>query len=56
MEYITCADDPEIAVSEGVEVTTMPFRYVGGKDGRPVMPRGMVELIKVDADRPLDLE
>jgi ribosome biogenesis SPOUT family RNA methylase Rps3 len=39
IQDIEFVDDPEIAVNEGVEVTTMPFRYVKGSNGRPVMPR-----------------
>lgn len=32
----------------------MPFRYVASKDGRPIMPAGMVDLIKADADKSFD--
>jgi ribosome biogenesis SPOUT family RNA methylase Rps3 len=33
----------------------MPFRYVADeKTGMPVMPEGMLELIKKDADKSLD--
>lgn len=32
----------------------MPFRYVVAKDGQPIMPAGMVELIKADADKAFD--
>jgi ribosome biogenesis SPOUT family RNA methylase Rps3 len=39
IEHIKFIDDPDIAVNEGVEVTTMPFRYIKGDNGQPVMPR-----------------
>lgn len=29
----------------------MPFKYVRGDDGQPVMPAGMRDLIKKDLDR-----
>lgn len=32
----------------------MPFRYVASKDGRPIMPAGMIDLIKADADKSFD--
>lgn len=32
----------------------MPFRYVASKDGNPIMPAGMIELIKADADKGFD--
>ncbi|RBQ65141.1 hypothetical protein FVER14953_21535 [Fusarium verticillioides] len=32
----------------------MPFRYVQGEDGKPIMPKGMVELIQKDADKAVD--
>jgi len=32
----------------------MPFRYVASKDGRPIMPVGMIDLIKADADKSFD--
>jgi len=32
----------------------MPFRYVATKDGQPIMPAGMIELIKADADKGFD--
>ena len=36
------------------ESTEMPFRYVAGQDGHPVMPAGMIDLIKADADKGFD--
>ena len=32
----------------------MPFRYVATKDGKPIMPAGMRDLIKADADKGFD--
>ena len=52
LEAIEWIDHPEIVVSRH-ERTEMPFRYVRGKDGGPVMPLGMVELIKADAEKGL---
>lgn len=42
-------DFPELRLGKH-ETTTMPFRYVK-KDGKIVMPDGMLELIKKDADK-----
>ena len=41
--------DPE-AAGFGEKVK-MPFRYVRGEDGGPVLPEGMVELLRSDADK-----
>lgn len=46
-------DFPELKWNEH-ESTEMPFRYVKGEDGKPIMPAGMVELIKKDADKAID--
>ncbi|KAJ9150046.1 DUF431-domain-containing protein [Coniochaeta hoffmannii] len=46
-------DFPELRFNEH-ESTEMPFRYVKGEDGKPIMPEGMVELIKKDADKAID--
>jgi hypothetical protein len=32
----------------------MPFRYVAANDGGPIMPAGMIDLIKADADKGFD--
>jgi ribosome biogenesis SPOUT family RNA methylase Rps3 len=29
----------------------MPFKYVKGDDGKPIMPKGMFELLASDADK-----
>ncbi|KAL9084211.1 MAG: hypothetical protein Q9159_005334 [Coniocarpon cinnabarinum] len=47
MKYV---DHPEIKLDEH-ESTQMPFRYILGADDRPIMPNGMIELIKKDADK-----
>ncbi|KAK0635868.1 SAM-dependent RNA methyltransferase [Bombardia bombarda] len=46
-------DFPELRFNEH-EATQMPFRYVTDKDGKPIMPQGMVDLIKKDADKAID--
>jgi len=37
--------------SESVE---MPFKYVRGVDGKPVMPEGMISLLREDMDKGLE--
>ncbi|KAI0972322.1 SAM-dependent RNA methyltransferase [Xylaria arbuscula] len=46
-------DHPDLKINEH-ESTEMPFRYVKGDDGEPVMPEGMIDLIKQDADKSID--
>ncbi|KAJ5248688.1 hypothetical protein N7468_000139 [Penicillium chermesinum] len=53
LEDISYVDYPEIHVSEH-ERTEMPFRYVVDAKGQPIMPDGMVDLIKKDADKGVD--
>ncbi|RAH40263.1 SAM-dependent methyltransferase [Aspergillus brunneoviolaceus CBS 621.78] len=53
LEEIKYVDHPEILINEH-ERTEMPFRYVVDKDGQPIMPPGMVDLIKKDADQGID--
>ncbi|KAF2625586.1 DUF431-domain-containing protein [Macroventuria anomochaeta] len=53
VEKIPYVDHPEIRTNAN-ESTEMPFRYVVGKDGEPIMPPGMVELIKKDSEKSLD--
>ncbi|OOO12271.1 SAM-dependent RNA methyltransferase [Aspergillus oryzae] len=50
LEKIQYVDYPEILINEH-ERTEMPFRYVRGDDGQPIMPQGMVDLIKEGADQ-----
>ncbi|OJD20923.1 hypothetical protein ACJ73_07742 [Blastomyces percursus] len=53
LEDIPYVDFPELRLNEH-ESTEMPFRYVKGEDGKPIMPEGMVELIKSDSDKGLE--
>ncbi|KAI9928518.1 hypothetical protein AWENTII_000587 [Aspergillus wentii] len=53
LEQIQYVDYPEILVNKH-ERTEMPFRYVKDKDGQPIMPSGMIDLIKNDADKGVD--
>ncbi|KAK7522259.1 SAM-dependent RNA methyltransferase [Phyllosticta citriasiana] len=50
LDNIPHVDNPEIKVDEH-ESTEMPFRYVLDKEGQPIMPEGMVDLIKKDSER-----
>ncbi|KAJ5369619.1 SAM-dependent RNA methyltransferase predicted [Penicillium cosmopolitanum] len=64
LEQISYVDYPEILINEH-ERTEMPFRYVKDAAGQPIMPpdlgacadtlQGMVDLIKKDADKSIDL-
>ncbi|KAI4789585.1 DUF431-domain-containing protein [Aureobasidium sp. EXF-8845] len=53
LENIRYVDNPEIKVDEH-ESTEMPFRYVLDKNGKPIFPDGMVDLIKKDSERGID--
>lgn len=53
LEEISYVDFPELKLDEH-ESTEMPFRYVADKEGKPIMPEGMIELIKADADKGFD--
>ncbi|KAK6512287.1 hypothetical protein TWF481_001177 [Arthrobotrys musiformis] len=50
LDKVPFVDFPELKVSKN-ETTEMPFRYVKREDGTPVMPEGMVELIKEDSNK-----
>ncbi|RDW61096.1 putative DUF431 protein [Coleophoma cylindrospora] len=50
LDQISYIDNPELVVNKN-ESTEMPFRYVKGEDGQPIMPKGMVELIKRDSEK-----
>lgn len=52
-EEIKFIDYPEIRFSKH-EATEMPFRYVLDATGRPILPQGMLALIKKDTERTLD--
>ncbi|KAL3489750.1 SAM-dependent RNA methyltransferase [Aspergillus germanicus] len=53
LEEIQYVDHPEIVVNEH-ERTEMPFRYVKDSSGKPIMPEGMVDLIKKDTEKGID--
>ncbi|KAL3469978.1 SAM-dependent RNA methyltransferase [Aspergillus californicus] len=53
LEEIQYVDHPEIVINEH-ERTEMPFRYVKDSKGKPIMPEGMVDLIKKDADQGIE--
>ncbi|KAF4439816.1 carboxypeptidase D [Fusarium austroafricanum] len=53
LDQVPYLDFPELKFNEH-ESTEMPFRYVKGDDGKPIMPKGMVELIQKDADKAVD--
>ncbi|KAK2747562.1 hypothetical protein FQN55_004916 [Onygenales sp. PD_40] len=53
LDEISWVDYPELRVNEH-ESTEMPFRYVKGENGEPIMPEGMVDLIKNDSDKGLE--
>ncbi|KAJ6261342.1 hypothetical protein Dda_4012 [Drechslerella dactyloides] len=50
LNEIPFVDFPELKISKN-ETTEMPFRYVKNEDGTPVMPEGMVDLIKEDSNK-----
>ncbi|PVI07999.1 DUF431-domain-containing protein [Periconia macrospinosa] len=53
VDKIPYVDHPELKINKN-ESTEMPFRYVVGEDGAPIMPKGMVELIIKDTEKGLD--
>ncbi|KAI1495050.1 SAM-dependent RNA methyltransferase [Biscogniauxia mediterranea] len=53
LNKIPYLDFPDLKFNEH-ESTQMPFRYVEGPDGKPIMPEGMIDLIKKDADKSID--
>ncbi|KAI8633986.1 SAM-dependent RNA methyltransferase [Xylariaceae sp. FL1651] len=53
LNKIPYLDHPDLKINEH-ESTEMPFRYVKGSNGNPVMPEGMLELIVKDADKSID--
>ncbi|KAF2271325.1 DUF431-domain-containing protein [Westerdykella ornata] len=53
VDQIPYVDHPELKISKH-ESTQMPFRYVKDKTGAPIMPEGMVDLIKRDSEKALD--
>ncbi|KAH6655587.1 SAM-dependent RNA methyltransferase [Truncatella angustata] len=53
LNNIPYTDHPDLKFNEH-ESTQMPFRYVKDKEGNPIMPEGMVELIQKDSDKSID--
>ena len=53
LEKIPYVDHPEIKVDEH-ESMQMPFRYVADAKGLPILPEGMLEVLKKDTDRGID--
>ncbi|KAG9768692.1 hypothetical protein KCU88_g7115, partial [Aureobasidium melanogenum] len=53
LDKIPYVDYPELKLNEH-ETTEMPFRYVADESGNPIMPEGMIDLIKADADKAFD--
>ena len=52
-EDIKFIDYPEFRFNKN-EATEMPFRYVLDKEGKPILPEGMLVLIKKDSAQSLD--
>ncbi|KAG2735989.1 hypothetical protein G9P44_000079 [Scheffersomyces stipitis] len=52
-EDIKFLDYPEIRYNK-YESTEMPFRYIVDANGEPILPVGMLELIKHDAEQSID--
>ncbi|KAF2117867.1 SAM-dependent RNA methyltransferase [Lophiotrema nucula] len=52
VDKVPYIDHPELKINKN-ESTQMPFRYVKGKDGQPIMPEGMVDLIVKDSEKGL---
>ncbi|KAH6690574.1 DUF431 domain-containing protein [Plectosphaerella plurivora] len=53
LDKVPYLDFPELKFNEH-ESTQMPFRYVTGEDGAPIMPEGMMALIEKDGDKGID--
>ncbi|KAI5481910.1 hypothetical protein MNV49_000187 [Pseudohyphozyma bogoriensis] len=53
LDKINFVDHPTIKFDEN-ESVEMPFRYVVGKDGEPILPKGMRELLRDDMDKGFD--
>jgi len=50
LDKIPYVDHPELRINKN-ESTEMPFRYVKGQNGKPIMPEGMIDLIKKDSEK-----
>ena len=44
-------EDGNVDPKRAHEVVSMPFKYIKGADGLPVIPDGMLELLAKDADK-----
>lgn len=53
LDAIPYVDFPELKLDEH-ESTEMPFRYMVDQHQNPIMPDGMLDLIKADADKGFD--
>ncbi|KAK4986451.1 hypothetical protein LTR66_000131 [Elasticomyces elasticus] len=53
LDKIEYVDHPEIKVDEH-ESTVMPFRYVLDVNRQPILPEGMLDVIKKDSERGID--
>jgi len=53
VDKIPYIDNPDLKINKN-ESTQMPFRYVKGEDGQPIMPQGMIDLIIKDSEKSLD--
>ncbi|KAK4549735.1 hypothetical protein LTR36_005036 [Oleoguttula mirabilis] len=63
LDEIPYVDRPDIALPLAAdgdggahpnESVSMPFKYVKGADGKPVMPEGMIQLLVSDMDKGID--
>lgn len=52
VDQIPYIDHPDLKINKH-ESTQMPFRYVKGEDGHPIMPKGMMDLIIKDSEKDL---
>lgn len=52
-DEIKFIDYPEIKYNQ-YESTEMPFRYIVNSENEPILPEGMLELIKHDAEQSID--
>ncbi|MCJ1403159.1 hypothetical protein MMC11_006382 [Xylographa trunciseda] len=50
LDKIPYIDYPELKIDEH-ESTQLPFRYVKDDNGKPIMPKGMIDLIKLDSEK-----
>jgi len=53
VDKIQYIDHPDLKINKN-ESTQMPFRYVKGDDGEPIMPKGMRDLIVKDSAKSLN--